>query len=337
LSAARKILDMVEKPYLVNVNQFVLSARMGIAFFPENGTTVDTLIRHADTALQAAKENQGGFVLYRTDQKQKSGKKIALTSELYQAIANDELTLNFQPKVDFKTAEIYGVETLVRWNHSEYGFVSPEEFIPLAEQTEVIQDLTLWVLKNALEQHRRWSEQGIHLKMAVNLSIKNLMDPSCHCKILKLIDDFNVEPNVLELELTETTMMSDPAAALRKMEQLTERGINFSVDDFGTGYSSLSYLKRLPVKVLKVDKSFLQDIIRDEHDAVIVRATIDLAHNLGLKIVAEGIEDRATWDLLQILRCDMAQGYYVSRPLLAENLVAWMENYDEFKCEHALS
>lgn len=328
LFSARKIMENLEKPYLLNVTQCQITASMGVAFFPEHGHTVDLLLNHADIALQAAKKNEGGFTVYRTNQSgQTAMTHMALSSELQMAIEYNHLTLHYQPKVDMKTAMVTGVEALVRWEHPKHGFVSPEEFIPLAEQTEIIQELTLWVLNKALTQYKKWADTGITLKIAVNLSMMNLVDPKCHEGINKLLDAHNVPPHTLELELTETTMMSDPAMAMRKMEQLTQRGIDFAVDDFGTGYSSLSYLKRLPVKVLKIDKSFVQDISKDDHDAVIVRATIDLAHNLGLKVVAEGIEDRETWEILHMLRCDMAQGYYISRPIFEKNVQAWMQSY----------
>lgn len=336
--AAREILESVEKPFLINVNKYKMTACMGIAFFPEHGNNVDNLLCNADIALQMAKQNQGGFVLYSEEQQEQHSKsnfkstrssRGGFAKELFDAIKNNQLSLRYQPKMNIQTGRMCGVETLLRWKHPKHGYVSPEEFIPCAEETDLIQQFTLWVLEGALLQQRQWADQGMVLPVAVNLSMLNLMNPLCYESMLNIIHKYQLQPNVLEFELTETTMMADTVVALRKMEELSALGVNFSVDDFGTGYSSLTYLKRLPVKALKIDKSFVQDLTKDENDAVIVRATIDLAHNLELKVIAEGVEDRPTWDLLQILRCDIAQGYYISRPIHAHeifDMYQWMES-----------
>ncbi len=339
LFTARKLLDMVQKPFFLDSTKTThITLNMGISFFPEHGYNLDKLLQNADIALQTAKKDNSQFILYRPEHNSPHRKHITLTSELHHAINDQQLFVSYQPKVEIRSGKIKGVEALIRWQHPQHGTVPPDAFIPLAEETDVIKELSLWVLDEALQQYLKWEEQGLILHIAVNLSIKNLLDPACHDRIIAIIDTYNIPSGVLELELTETTMMSDPLTALRMMKTLTDKGIRFSIDDFGTGYSSLSYLKKLPVKALKIDKSFIQDMTKDDNDAVIVRATIDLAHNLGLIVVAEGIEDRATWDLLQILRCDMAQGYYISQPIPADKVYQWMQKCNQrFAKTHALT
>lgn len=338
LYTANKILDLIEKPFFINANHYHIKANIGIAYYPKHGETVDSLIKHADIALQSAKKHMGGLYLYREEQPFAPRKDVSLTSELFKAVNENQLSLHYQPKVNIKTGEVCGVEALVRWKHPEHGYISPEEFIPLAEQTDVIRQITVWVFEACLKQYKEWESNGLELSIAINLSFKNLLDPSCHERVIDILEKHEVPPGAIELELTETTTMSDPHTTKRMMEYFTKLGISFSIDDFGTGYSSLSYLKKLPVKLLKIDKSFIMEMINDDNDAVIVRATIDLAHNLGLKVVAEGIEDRATWDLLQILRCDIAQGYYISKAIPADDIVTWVNNFQqEFIETHSLN
>ncbi|MCW8929137.1 MAG: EAL domain-containing protein [Gammaproteobacteria bacterium] len=335
---AKKILDLIETPFFINANNYHITTNIGIAFYPEHGLNADNLVKHADIALQSAKECKDGFYLYRNQQSYKPRKDVSLTSELHEAVKNEQLSVYYQPKVNFKTGNLSGVEALVRWDHPEHGFISPDEFIPLAEQTDVIREITIWVFECCLKQYNSWKSQGLALNISINISFKNLLDPSCHERVLRILEKNEVPPGAIELELTESTIMSDPVTTKRMMEFYTCRGIQFSIDDFGTGYSSLSYLKMLPVKVLKIDKSFILEMLNDDNDAVIVRATIDLAHNLGLKVVAEGIEDRATWDLLQILRCDVAQGYYISKAIPADELFEWIESFQhDFMQQHSLN
>jgi len=215
------------------------------------------------------------------------------------------------------------VEALARWQHAKDGWISPVEFIPMIEQSGMIRDFTLWAVKQAIQQSRIWIEAGLDIAVAVNLSARNLLDPSLAESITKILEAEQLDPRFLTLEITESAVMSRPESALTLLSRLHDIGIKLSVDDFGTGYSSLSYLKKLPVSELKIDQSFVAGITENEDDAVIVRSTIDLGHNLGLEVVAEGVEDSETLDLLAIFGCDVAQGYYVSRPLPAGEFVAW--------------
>jgi EAL domain-containing protein (putative c-di-GMP-specific phosphodiesterase class I) len=212
----------------------------------------------------------------------------------------------------------------LRWQHPEYGPLAPDQVIPLAEQTGLIKPLTLWVLEHAVQQSVRWRQQGIELNIAVNLSVYNLQDSEFASHLQQLLARYKVPPRLISLEITESAMMADPARAKEILSYLDEMGVWLSVDDFGTGFSSLSHLKQLPVDELKIDKSFVMTMIEDDNDAVIVRSTIDLAHNLGLKVVAEGVENLEIWNLLEILRCDAAQGYYLSHPLSADQLQEWL-------------
>lgn len=334
LFTTRKLLDSIERPFFINTRNYYVSANIGITLYPKHGMDVDALILNADTAMQAAKRSNGGFLLYHDSQYRTENTHRTLASELHEAITANQLILYYQPKVEISTRQIIGVEALVRWQHPKYGFISPEEFIPLAEQTDIIKPLSNWVIKTALDQYETWKREGLNLKIAINISIKNLMDFDSHTNINQLLDQYELEPGAIELELTETTMMSEPETAMHRMKLLSQRGILFSIDDFGTGYSSLSYLKRLPVNILKIDKSFIQNMTTDDNDAVIVRATIDLAHNIGLKIVAEGVENKATWDLLEILRCDIAQGYYINPPLPPAAINDWVRQ-SQHRFQHA--
>jgi EAL domain-containing protein (putative c-di-GMP-specific phosphodiesterase class I) len=244
--------------------------------------------------------------------------------ELRHAIEHEELLLHFQPKVGFKTGRISGVEALVRWRHPQSGLRSPDDFIPLAEQTGLIKPLTSWVRNEALRQCDAWHQTGIDLTVAVNISASNLQDPEFPDRVAKLLKAYRVTPAWLELEITESAIMVQPARAIETITRLSAMGILISIDDFGTGYSSLAYLKKLPVSSIKIDKSFVINMLVNENDTVIVRSTIELGHNLGLKVVAEGVENQATWDQLKVLGCDYAQGFLLSRPIPASELLQWL-------------
>ncbi|HET6465417.1 MAG TPA: EAL domain-containing protein, partial [Nitrospiria bacterium] len=251
-------------------------------------------------------------------------RRLALIGELRQAIERDQLFLHYQPKIDLKTRRVIGVEALVRWRHPEHGFVPPDQFIEPAEQTGLIKPLTLWIFNTAKRQQSAWERVGINLLMSVNLSTRNLHDPHFPDQISEILQIAGGKPDRLELEITESAIMADPARALEAITKLRTMGIRFAIDDFGIGYSSLAYLKRLPVDAIKIDKSFVINMIENQNDAVIVRSTIDLAHNLGLKVIAEGIENKAVWDQLAALGCDAAQGYYMCRPIPADELNRWL-------------
>jgi EAL domain-containing protein (putative c-di-GMP-specific phosphodiesterase class I) len=244
-----------------------------------------------------------------------SPRRLALAGALRQAIIDGELILYFQPKADLATGRIVGVEALARWQHPELGLVGPVEFVPIAEQTGLIGPLTSHVLDEALRQVRTWGDEGLDLSVAVNLSARSFLDAQLAAEIPPLLEKWGVKAEQLELEITESMLMIDPARAKATLDRLASIGLSLSVDDFGTGYSSLANLKRLPVHGIKIDKSFVMDMAHDPSDAAIVRSTIDLAHNLGLKVVAEGVENQESWRRLREQGCDLAQGFHVARPL----------------------
>jgi diguanylate cyclase len=250
---------------------------------------------------------------------------LALLGELRRAIENQQLVLHYQPIMNTQTSNVIGVEALVRWQHPEHGLLPPDEFIPLAERTGLITPLTHYVLNAALHQCRQWCQAGHELAVAVNVSARRLLDLSFPDEVAGLLATWEVPARLLVVEITESTIMADPAHALEVLGRLDKMGVQVAIDDFGTGYSSLAHLKSLPVHELKVDRSFVTHMTRNASDAVIVRTTIDLGRNLGLRVVAEGVEDAVTWQELDALGCNAIQGYYVSRPIPAEDLTNWLE------------
>lgn len=262
--------------------------------------------------------------MYDPDQDRGSVRRLSLANDLHEALEHDGLSVHYQPKIDLRTNAPSGVEALLRWNHPRQGRIPPDEIIPIAEQTGLIKPLTLWILDAALQQQTDWEKQGISLSVAVNLSAWSLQDPRLAQEVAEALERWNVSPTRLELEITESAMMSDPHRSLEILTQLAEMGIGLSVDDYGTGFSSLAYLKRLPVGTIKIDKSFVMSMDLDEGNAVIVRSTIELAHNLGLAVVAEGVESKIVSERLAELGCDTAQGYYYCRPDSADDILRWL-------------
>lgn len=313
-----------EEPFIIEGFPVQVATSIGAALYPEHGEDALTLLRHADIAMYEAKREHEGYLLYDSSRDRCNARRLALTGALRHAIAKNELCLYYQPKVDLRTNTIHSVEALVRWQHPEFGFIPPDQFIPLAEQTGLITQLTLWVLENAIRQCREWMDGGLDLSIAVNLSMWDLREEMLPATIATLLECYDVPPRLLRVELTESTMMTDVERALNVLLQIAEQGVQVSVDDFGTGYSSLAYLKRLPISELKIDRSFVQHMSNVETDATIVRSTVMMAHGLGLQVVAEGVEDEATTQLLSELKCDMAQGYYISRPVPASTLIQWL-------------
>ncbi|HET6466559.1 MAG TPA: EAL domain-containing protein, partial [Nitrospiria bacterium] len=286
---AQKVMKALEPPFMIEGLPVAVEASIGIALYPEHGANPDSLVQRADVAMYAAKQTGSGYVVYHTQYDRHSPRRLALIGELRQAIERDQLFLHYQPKIDLKTRRVIGVEALVRWKHPEYGFVPPDQFIEPAEQTGLIKPLTLWIFNTAKRQQSAWERAGINFLMSVNLSTRNLHDPRFPDQISEILEIAGGKPDRLELEITESAIMADPARALEAITRLRTTGIRFAIDDFGIGYSSLAYLKRLPVDAIKIDKSFVINMIENQNDAVIVRSTIDLAHNLGLKVIAEGI------------------------------------------------
>ncbi len=323
-AVAERLCAALEEPFVLHGLTVHLEASLGIAMYPDHGDDVETLVQHADVAMYIAKSSTSSFELYDCRHDRNSAGRLALLGELRHAIDSNEFTLHYQPKASLETGEVDGVEALVRWIHPERGMVPPDEFIPLAEQTGVIKPLTAWVLDAALAQCRAWRDSGLELTVAVNLSVRNLLDAHLPESIAGLLSRHALPPSALELEITESTIVADQVRALDVLTRLNAMGIGLSVDDFGTGYSSLAYLKDLPVSELKIDRKFVNNMTEDGDDAFIVRSTIDLGRNLGLQVVAEGVETQAVWDQLAMLGCDVAQGYFLTRPLPPADLTEWL-------------
>jgi len=324
-SVAHSLRGILEKPFEADGVSLTIDTHIGFAFSPLHGDDAELLIRRADVAVNHAKKDGLDFAIYDQKKDPYSRRQLALAAELRLAIRHDNLKLHYQPKINLRNGDIVDVEALVRWAHPQEGMIPPSDFIPLAEQTGLIRPLTLWVLDEALQQCRTWLDDGLQLRVAVNLSAINLQDPGLPAQIAERLRINAVSPKLLILEITESTIMADPAHSIAVLGKLRDMGVALSIDDFGTGYSSLSYLSRLPVNELKIDRSFIAGMMSSEGDTKIVRATIDLAHDLGLNVIAEGIETRDAWVRLMAMGCDVAQGYYMSRPLPADELAIWVK------------
>jgi len=321
----QKILASLDKPFVVDNYELFTSGSIGISLYPEHGGSIETLLQRADVAMYVAKRNSSGYEIYETGQDKDNMGQLALSNDLRNAINAEELMVYYQPKLDLKTGLTRGVEALIRWDHPERGFIPPDQIIYIAEHTGLIKPLTRWVLQAAISQCSQWHNQNARMTVAVNLSTQNLQDPELASIIQNTLSTYNFPPEYLVLEITESAMMLEPEQANKVLSLLDSMGVWISIDDFGTGFSSLAYLKQLPVDELKIDKSFVMNMQSNDNDAVIVRSTIDLAKNLGLKIVAEGIENEGTWETLSILGCDYAQGFYMSKPLTAADFEHWIK------------
>jgi diguanylate cyclase (GGDEF)-like protein len=323
---ADKIASALARPFSVGDMTLEAEASIGFALFPDHGEDVDELLQRADVAMYLAKENRTGSEPYSVERDRYSPERLVLLGELRQAIDRGEITLHYQPKADLETGRVAGVEALARWEHPRLGLLQPADFIPLAEPTGLMRPLTAHIVDRAVHQLRAWRERGMPLRVAVNLSVRNLQDPTFPDLVAAVLERWDVEPNWLELEITESAIMQEPTRALEVVQRLHDMGVSLAVDDFGIGHSSLAYLKRLPVRQLKIDRSFVTHMDRDENDPVIVKSTIDLGRNLGLQVVAEGVETAAVWERLSTLGCDFAQGFYLSHPLPPEELAVWLRS-----------
>jgi len=321
--AAGEIVDAIDVPFNIGGIMIDIDSTVGISMYPEHGKEGSQLMRRADVAMNDAKKLGKRFAFYRREQDEHRAQRLAMVGELRHAIGADQLTLYYQPKVDIVDGRICGLEALVRWVHPERGMVPPDEFIGLAEQSGLIKPLTDWVVAQALRQSAVWRRRGLAMPIAVNLSAHNLRDPGFVQKIEQLLRESEASPDWIELEITEGAVMEDPASALEILKGLRKLGITLFIDDFGTGYSSLGYLKKLPVDAVKIDKSFIIDMIDDQDSEAIVRTTINLGHELGLRVVAEGVETRRALDRLAGLGCDAAQGYFISKPMPEQDLRDW--------------
>jgi diguanylate cyclase (GGDEF)-like protein len=327
MEIADRMLEALEQHFTLPELLVDIDASIGIALSPEHGADVDTLMQRADVAMYLAKEGKSGYQVYATARDPYSPKHLSLLHDLRHAIESGQFLVYYQPKADLETGAIVGVEALVRWQHPEQGLILPDDFVPLAERTGLSRPLTLFVLNESLRQLAEWRHMGLDLRMAVNLTGRNLHDPGFPVDVARVLEAWDVPARHLVLEITENSVMADPARVIGVLKALREMGVELALDDFGTGYSSLAYLKRLPVHELKIDKSFVMNMSGDESDAVIVQSTIGLARNLRLRVVAEGVEDKDSWDELAALGCDVAQGYYLSRPAPAAELTTWLQRH----------
>jgi diguanylate cyclase (GGDEF)-like protein len=323
-SIAERLQQTLEGPFTIDGYTLEVDASIGIARYPEDGADVDTLLQRADVAMYRAKENHLPHLTYSAEHDHHTPARLALVADLRRAVDGDELVLWYQPKVDLARNEVAGVEGLVRWRHPTLGLLQPDAFIETAEHTGLIKPLTLRVLDEALQQCHSWKERGLDLRVAINLSARALLDRRLPAEVELLLRKWCLGPESLRLEITESSLMADPTMALLVTRELSAHGIALAIDDFGTGYSSLAYLKQLPVREIKIDKSFVMNMATSRSDAVIVRSTVDLGHNLGLDVVAEGVEDERTLAELRALGCNVAQGYYVSPPLPPDQLERWL-------------
>lgn len=319
-SICNKLLANFESIFEINEHSIYVRVIIGVAVYPDHAANAQTLIQHAETALHKAKGIALDFAIYDAASDISSTERLSLTHDLRNAIHNDELELYYQPQLDVRSGVISSVEALARWAHPRHGFIPPDTFIDIAERTGLITPLTDWVLRTAVEQCARWNNMGKSINISINLSTRNLHDETLGEQISNLISYWGVTPDQLCLEITETAMMQDPEHAKKLLQNLDSLGFRISIDDFGTGYSSLGYLKQLPLDELKIDKSFVLNMSHDENDASIVRATVGLAHDLGLEVVAEGVEDQGAQNELFRLGCEYIQGYHIGRPMPEHDL-----------------
>ena len=328
VAVAQRIAKSFELPMALEDQNVDMSASMGIACYPQNAQEVDALLSHAEVAMYAAKARTTLLQVYDPSLDSASTLTLSMLTELRQAVAQGELRLFLQPKIALATSQVVAAEALVRWQHPERGLVPPLQFIPFAEQTGFVRELTNWVFRETARVFKTLDSGSSHLRVAINLSTRDLLDVEFPARLDAMLAEYGVEPAAFCLEITESAIMDDPQRAQNTLHILSNRGFKLSIDDFGTGYSSLAYLKSLPVDELKIDKSFVMAMESDEDDAKIVRSTIDLAHNLGLTVVAEGVENALIWDKLKALECDEAQGYYMSKPVPAHEFSAWCQAWN---------
>lgn len=323
-AAAQILLDESDQPIEFEGMSISIGCVIGIALWPRHGDEADTVLRHAHVAVEEAAVADRRIMVYSETINRYSARRLSLMGELRNAIQQNALSLVFQPQLCLADDRIPVVEALLRWDHRLLGSIPPDEFVPLAEQSGIIRPLTQWVLEAAIRQCRDFMDAGLPVAVSVNLSARNLREADLAERILSLLEAYGVPPALLVLEVTETAVMQSPELAFRVLGQLQQAGVRSSIDDFGSGYTSLAYLRRLPVSELKIDRCFVQSMTRERSDALLTQTIIDMAHGLGLQVVAEGVEDTAMIDSLRSMGCDLVQGYYVSRPQPADRLVTWL-------------
>ena len=326
---AQRLLEGLREPFDLEGVALHVDASVGLALCPQHADTATTLLQRADVAMYQAKESHQGWQTYAVGGQQQARDRLQTIEDLRAALDRDQLVVYYQPKIDPRTLNVVGVEALVRWAHPSHGLLYPDTFLPLAEQTGLMRQLTLVVLQTALRQGQAWRRDRLDLPVAVNLSVANLLDAHLARQVGDLLAGLGLPPRALELELTEDTLMADPVRSKQVLAELRALGLRLAVDDYGTGYSSLAYLQELAIDELKLDKSFVMRMTYDRGAAAIVRTTIDLAHSLGLTMVAEGVESETALLELARLGCDVAQGYHISKPLPAEQLTHWLETHPQ--------
>jgi diguanylate cyclase (GGDEF)-like protein len=325
--AASDLIACVNQPIVIEDISLEIAGSVGIARFPQDGSDAQTLLRRADIAMYAAKEHRDGYRFYDASHDQYSTQRLSVLGEFRRALIANEIVVHYQPIVDLRTQTVRGAEGLVRWEHPELGLLQPSMFLQIVEQTGLIAALTRTVLNRSIAQCAAWRRQGLDLTVAVNLSVRNLLDGSLPHEIERMLRRHSLAPEALQLEITESMIMSDPERALLTVQELSDLGVKLAVDDFGTGHSSLANLKRLPIDELKIDRSFVTPMLEDESDLIIVRSTINMGHDLGLTIIAEGVEDAHTLERLDNLGCDLAQGHHLSQPMAPDDFADWIQDF----------
>ncbi|MFK5892490.1 MAG: EAL domain-containing protein [Pseudomonadota bacterium] len=323
---ANKIHESITSSFTIDGNTINIGLSIGIVCYPQDGQDKIRLLQLADLAMYVSKRNRTRFSHYDAKEDFYGRNRLSLISDLRNAIDNNTLELYFQPQIDIDKEQIIGAEALLRWNHAEHGFIQPDKIVELAEYEGIIHQLSLWVLKHAIAQCSQWHKKGMQLSIAVNLSVQDLSNPSLNQQIAQLLKTYQFPSQFLTLEITESGMMENPARSIEMLKKLNHMGIHLSIDDFGTGFSSLAYLKQLPVHELKIDRSFILDMDKNESDTVIVQSTINLGHNLGLRVIAEGVERQQTLEILKKFACDQAQGYLFSKPKNEHDFLVWVQD-----------
>jgi len=321
---AQKIIAALQRPFEIEGAAHEVAISIGIAVSPQHGEDVETLMRRADMAMYVAKTTPGGSAVYAEQQDPEGSNQLAMMAELRHTLETDQLQVVYQPIVGFVEGEVMRVEVLARWRHPQRGLIAPGEFIPLAERSGLVKSLFSRVLAMTLAQCAEWKLANLPVQSAVNLSIRNLLDPELPRVIGQALDRAGIPPEWLAFEITESMLMAEPNRVLRTLAELRDIGVQFAIDDFGVGYSSLAYLQRLPAYAVKIDRSFVGRMTRDRGSAEIVKVITNLGHALGMKVIAEGIEDQATYDACAAAGCDSAQGFFVGRPMVATAIPAWL-------------
>lgn len=323
-SVADKILSCFEIPFGNKEEELFIKAAIGIAVYPEDGKEVGQLVSHAEIAMYRAKREDAGFRFFQPTTDAHHVEQLHLSSQLHHALENEELELHYQPKIDLEHKRLCGVEALLRWRHPQLGLLEPDRFVPLAEQIGLITPITEWVLNTALQQHRDWSNIGHTIPVSINVSALSFQNPKLVEKVKNALRWSGVSAHNLEIEITENTLLTGINHCNETVKTLSQLGVSIAIDDFGTGYSSLTYLRQLPIDTLKIDKSFVQHMTTNHSDAVIVRSIIELGHNLGFEVVAEGVETNDDYKVLRQLNCDVAQGFFISQAMSDTQLTTWL-------------